>query len=262
MLPLLEPLRNWALDALFPPRCTSCRAFCSNRFCLKCAPTAMRLKPPFCRVCAEPFDPLARHDALCQMCRDTPVGFDCARAAYLYSGAPRDAVHRLKYNGKSALAERLAPALGEAVCRDANLSAVHFHWIVPVPLHARRERKRGFNQSELLARALARELDVPFQHALNRTRATPPQVGLKADERQKNVRGAFALSPRIQLPRGAQILLVDDVFTTGATLRECAAVLKRAGAQNVCAVTLARQNSPDLHSRFETDEALMGGLTF
>lgn len=214
----------------------------------------MRLVPPFCGVCADPFDPLAFHDALCPTCRTAKTNFDCARAAWVYTGAPRRAIHRLKYNGKSALAARLAPALVQAVREDATLNALRWSCVAPVPLHSRRERRRGFNQSEFLARALAKELEVPFRHALKRTRATPPQVGLHAKERQKNVLGAFALAPGFAVEPDAHILLVDDVFTTGATLRECAAVLKSAGAANVCAVTLARQSSPDLKSRFEPEE--------
>ena len=261
MLPLLEPFCNWTLDALFPPRCTSCAAFCSQRFCSKCAPTALALVPPFCRVCAEPFDPLARHDALCATCREAKINFDCARAAWIFGGAPRNAIHRFKYRGKSALATRLVPALSETVRADATLSVLPFDWVVPVPLHARRERRRGFNQSELLARALAPELGVPFQCALERTRATPPQVGLSGKERQQNVRDAFALAPRFDLAFGARVLLVDDVFTTGATLRECAIVLKNAGAGSVCAVTLARHIAPDFKARLEAEE-WFDGLIF
>lgn len=209
-------------------------------------------------MCAEPFDPLAHHDALCAACRTAKTNFDCARASWVFGGAPRSAIHRLKYRGKSALAARLVSALGQTVRSDATLNALPFDWVVPVPLHARREHRRGFNQSELLAHALAPELKVPFQNALKRTRATPPQVGLSAKERLENVRGAFALAPRFQVVAGAHILLVDDVFTTGATLRECAVVLKEAGAQSVCAVTLARQITPDKKALFEEEEGLEG----
>ncbi len=250
----IVPITNWLLDALFPPRCAACGVFGRELFCKKCATTVFKLSPPYCQICAEPFDPLAYHDPLCRSCREAKINFDCARAAWSYAGAPRGAIHRLKYAGKSALAPRLAPVLSHTVQDDATLRTLRFDCIVPVPLHARRERKRGFNQSELLAQSLGQELQMPFAHALQRTRATPPQVGLNLKERQSNVRGAFALSPQFQLPPDAYILLVDDVFTTGATLRECATVLKRAGAKNVCAVTLARQHAPDFHAQFEPDD--------
>lgn len=195
---------------------------------------------------------------MCATCRSAKVNFDCARAAWIYDGAPRRAIHRLKYNGKSALAARLAPSLARTVRSDETLQSIAFDYVAAVPLHPRRERKRGFNQSELLARCLARELDVPFERMLCRTRATPPQVGLGLKERAQNVRDAFALAPRVSVPAGAQVLLVDDVFTTGATLRECAVVLKRAGARTVCAVTLVRHSKPDLMTRFEMDEPFEG----
>ncbi len=260
MRPLLELCFCRALDALFPPRCAGCFAFCRAPFCARCAPTARVPLPPFCRVCGHPFDPGAFHDALCADCREAKSNFDCARAAFLFEGAPRLAIHRFKYNGKSALGERLAPFLHRVLERDETLRDLRFDYIAPVPLHARRERKRGFNQSEVLARALAPSINVAFAHALVRTRPTTPQVGLRAKERVNNVRGAFSVAPKFELPTGAFVLLVDDVFTTGATLRECAKVLRRAGAATVCAVTLARQNALDLHSRFEEDTALLDDL--
>ncbi len=260
MIPLLERTGQWALDALFPPRCSACARFCRARFCARHAPTAIPLTAPFCRVCAAPFDPLAKHDQRCADCRDSPIAFNAARAAWIYVGAPRDAIHRLKYGGKSALAERLTPALLDTLRCDDILSVVPFDCVVAVPLHRRRERKRGFNQSELLARALARQLEVPSLPLLQRVRATPPQVGLGAEARRENVRGAFALHPRVEeVP--PYVLLVDDVYTTGSTLRECARVLKSGGAEIVCALTLARQTTPELRPLFEPPP-LFDGLVF
>lgn len=261
MLPLLEPAWNWTLDALFPPRCCACPAFTRARFCARHAPTALPITPPFCRVCAAPFDPLARRDARCAACREAKDSFQVARAAWIYDGAPRDAIHRFKYGGKSALAARLAPALLDLLRSDETLCDLTFDCLVPVPLHPRRERKRGFNQSELLARALAKELALPAKNALQRTRATPPQVGLDAKARGHNVLGAFALHPRARGVQDQRILLVDDVYTTGSTLRECAGVLRRAGAQTVCALTLARQVSPDVSPLFQAP-AVFEGLVF
>ncbi len=258
MLPLLDLAWNWTLDALFPPRCSACSSFTRARFCPRHAPTALPISPPFCRVCAAPFDPLAKRDAQCAVCRKAKDSFQVARAAWVYDGAPRDAIHRFKYGGKSALAARLAPALLDLLHLDEALSQIDFDIVVPVPLHPRRERKRGFNQSELLARALAKELALPAANLLQRTRATPPQVGLDAKARTHNVRGAFALDPRSGDITGQRILLVDDVYTTGSTLRECAGVLNRAGAQTVCAVTLARQVSPDVRPLFQPPPVFEG----
>jgi len=186
--------------------------------------------------------------------------FDVARSAWIYDGGPRLAIHRFKYGGKSALAARLAPAMADLLRNDEMLREHGaFDCLVPVPLHARRQRKRGYNQSELLARALSRQTEIPARLLLERTRDTRPQVGLNHKARGDNVRGAFALHSRFAGDvRGLRVLLVDDVFTTGSTLRECAGVLQRAGAQSVCALTLARQISPDLRAIFEVPSVVEG----
>jgi len=262
MLPLANEIGAWTLDVLFPPRCCACSRFCRERFCPRHAPTAIAPAPPFCAVCAEPFDPLAFHDPLCFACRTTPHNFDLARSAWIYDGAPRVAIHRFKYGGKSALAARLAPALENVLRCDEAFRRHGFDCLVAVPLHRRRQRKRGFNQSELLARALARRLEIPTLSLLERTRATRPQVGLDFKARGANVSGAFALHPNpAREVSGLRVLLIDDVFTTGATLRECTAVLKRAGAQTVCALTLARQISHDLRPLFQPP-TVFEGLVF
>lgn len=252
MASFLEPLWNWTLDALFPPRCCACARFERSTFCARHAPSAVPILAPFCRVCQTPFDPLAFHDEFCADCRDDNA-LEVARAAWAYAGAPRAAIHRFKYEGKAALAPRLANAMLAAWQEDATLGALHFDGLCCVPLHPRRQRKRGFNQSLLLARALSRQTQVPTRDLLQRVRATTPQVELSAKERSQNVRGAFALRRGAQV-KGQTILLVDDVFTTGSTLRECAHVLRRAGAHSVAALTLARQVSPDLRPLFETPE--------
>jgi ComF family protein len=162
---------------------------------------------------------------------------DDARAAGLYEGPLRDIIHAFKYDGRRTLAVRLGArmrAAGGDVLADAAC-------VVPVPLHPWRRLTRGFNQSA----DLAAQLDLPVIHALRRTRATPPQTGLTALQRQGNVRDAFSLSPllsrrvRRTMLVGQIVVLVDDVRTTGATLDGCARVLKDAGVREVRALTLA-----------------------
>ncbi len=159
----------------------------------------------------------------------------------------REAVHHLKYGGKSALAARLAPFLSQALLDDAVLRDFSPQFLVPIPLHRTRLRKRGFNQSFLLASELGRILGVEVQELLIRARDTTPQVELGRADRAKNVRGAFAIDKKVQktgvVPdwQGARVLLIDDVFTTGATLGEAAKILQGAGAGEICALTLGRQ---------------------
>jgi ComF family protein len=145
-----------------------------------------------------------------------------------------DAIHALKYDGTPALAEPFSPMLFDAWC-SAHVGA---DVIVPVPLHARRQRERGYNQSELLARRLSILCGVPMQPGLlRRVRYTEQQARLKGHERRRNVHGAFVARAGVQ---GKRIALIDDVFTTGSTLVECASAILGAGAAGVCALTLAR----------------------
>jgi len=193
----------------------------------------MAIRQPFCAQCGYPFDPLAKGDTHCAICRDVPPYFDAARAAGYYTGALRTAIHQYKYNGVQALALPLAswamtslelPFRPDCLC--------------PVPLHPRREARRGYNQSLLLAEAFSAGWKIYLQpDLLRRTVDTPPQMRLNAEERRRNIRDSFTIQSAVE---GRSIGLVDDVMTTGATLNECARMLKRAGATQVLAVTLAR----------------------
>jgi ComF family protein len=151
----------------------------------------------------------------------------------------REVIHRLKYNRIAAmrlpLAKLTLPALADKRLAGAD-------WLmVPVPLHPRKLRERRFNQSAELARMLTRLGGTPFHEALRRTRYTSSQAGLVREDRLKNLRGAFAVRPRaIPLIQGRNILLVDDVFTTGATAHECALTLRKQGAARVAILTAAR----------------------
>jgi ComF family protein len=174
----------------------------------------------------------------CARCRRHEPAFDGGRAAGAYEGALRAIVHAYKYEGRRSLAGplgRLMRSAGGDLLEGARC-------VVPVPLHAWRRMRRGFNQST----GLARTLGLPVVHALWRTRATIPQTGLTAAARRRNVRNAFRVSPllshraRARWLTGQVVLLVDDVRTTGATLEACAEVLKEAGATEVRALTAAR----------------------
>jgi len=240
--PIWRALYAAFLDALFPPRCGGCATWSRAVFCTSCAPLLRPIQAPLCDFCGEPFDPLALPAPICARCRAKPPAFRLARAVFDFDGPARHAIHRLKYRQKSALAPRLAPFFVSAIGQDPFLRAFDPHFLVPVPLHRARLKKRGFNQSFLLATELSRLIGVPTRPLLRRTRNTPPQVGLKGEARTKNVRGAFSTSDQFAPFAGARLLLIDDVFTTGATLSEAAKALRKAGASEVCALTLARLN--------------------
>ncbi len=237
-----------ALDALFPPRCGGCGQFSAPIFCGRCARQLCEIVEPCCAQCGRVFDSLARGDAICAPCREQPPAFERARACWIYEGPPRLTIHRFKYNRRYAMAPRLAQAMIQTPAARALLLDWRPDFLVAVALHASRARARGFNQSALLARELGALGNVPALELLKRTRRTPPQVGLDLKARRHNVRAAFDVNEKLWRSEnlaGARILLIDDVFTTGATLNECARVLRKSGAGDVAALTVARQQRPD-----------------
>jgi ComF family protein len=179
---------------------------------------------------------------LCAACRGRPPGFDYARAAARYDGVVREALHAFKFRSRWTLAAPLADLLVEVVA--GHLPDGIPDLLLPVPLHPRRERERGFNQASLLARRVGRSLGCPVRETvLARVVATRSQTELDAAARRANVRNAFAVR-RPALVAGRHVVLVDDVLTTGATLSECARRLREAGASRVGALTVARVTQP------------------
>lgn len=249
---LLRQAGELLLDAVFPPRCAGCRDWSKPLFCAACAPLVEPIAPPFCARCGIPYDPLAYGADICADCRDNryhgPPAVELLRSVYTFSGPLREAVHRFKYQDKTALAEPLGELMHAFLLNQSSdkppIPITGIAMLVPVPLHGWRRYRRGYNQSELLARSLGKLLSLPVEQPLRRTRHTAPQVKLSRKERQQNVRGAFTIDiaklERSNTPR-RPVLLIDDVCTTGATLNECAAVLKKAGVKQVYALTLARQ---------------------
>lgn len=171
---------------------------------------------------------------MCALCRRGMRGFDAAYCYGAYEGTLRELIHLFKYGRIRALVKPLGEMMALAIPRDQQ-----FDLIVPVPLHWRRRWQRGFNQSALLAEAVAKRYGTRPVHAVRRVRATATQAGLSNARRRANVAGAFVVKRRDQVA-GRRILLVDDVMTTGATAGACAAALKRAGARYVALLTLAR----------------------
>lgn len=189
------------------------------------------MREPWCSSCGEP----RTRGGRCARCqRGGLTALDWARSAHRFDGTIRHAIHRFKYGGERAW----APLLAALVAEHDDLGRPAFDLLVPVPLAAARERERGYNQAEDLTRALADLWKLEVAAYLRRTRATPPQVGLDRAARLVNVAGAFAW--RGERLRGARVLLVDDVMTTGATGEACAVALKAAGAGFVGILTLAR----------------------
>ncbi len=205
------------------------------------------LKGSFCAVCGEAlYSPvfLGRDDALCGLCQRTHPPFQKALAYGSYDSALRDLIHLLKYRQVRPAANVLGRMLAEVISGLEGGVPAGTIAVVPVPLHARKQAQRGFNQSELIARIALKQLARPerFQlcaGSLIRCRETVSQIGLTRHQRRENLRGAFAVKNEAQIAN-RHVLLVDDVFTTGTTASECSRVLRRAGAAGVLVATVAR----------------------
>lgn len=223
-------LRNHLADLLFPPRCLGCRRV-DTWLCADCLGQIPRIEPPFCTRCGDRVE----GGEICARCQTSPLHISRIRSVAHFEGTVRHAMHHLKYRGHTALAEPLGGLLATYWARHpAPVDAV-----VPVPLHAARLRERGYNQAALLAREMARRLGLAVdERTLVRERPTAPQVGLTASQRKDNVHDAFRCLNDALV--GKQVLLIDDVCTTGATLEACTLALQRKGACSVQALTLAR----------------------
>jgi ComF family protein len=225
------------MDFMLPPRCLVCGGFLGedrrSMVCDTCAAGFELLRSPVCARCGRPFVSPYGGDHLCGACLTAPPIFDRARSAAVYGGVMREAIHLFKYRHRTALARPLAGILAAA----GDIGS--YDLLVPVPLHRRRLRRRGYNQALLLARELGRRCRVPVAvHGLQRIKRTRPQTSLTADERRRNVRGAVVC--RGALFRNSRVLVIDDVYTSGSTVNECARVLKHSGAAVVDVLTLAR----------------------
>ena len=217
-----------AVDVVFPRACAGCGAG-PWPFCETCAGTLVPVRPPWCRRCGRPS---AIDVDRCGDC--PPASIASVRSAFAYLGPAREAVHRLKFSGWRGVGEALAGAL-------AALDPPPADAVTWVPLASRRRAERGFDQARVLAGALARELGLPAAAFVRRTTATAPQSRRSRDERLLAMTGAFTRIPKRPAP--ARLLLVDDVFTTGATVTACATALLDAGAREIHVVTACRSFS-------------------
>lgn len=235
-----EPILKLVALAL-PPRCPGCGEVveADHRFCAVCWSQFTLIAPPWCAACSLPFEFDRGPGAQCGQCLAAPPIHDGVRAAVAYGPAARALVLKLKYGGRTAYAATAARLMARLLPEDAEL-------LVPVPLHRWRIWSRGFNQAALIGRELARSRGISLElDLLRRTKATPVLRGLGARGRAKAVSGAFATAPGTrERVTGRSVVLVDDVFTSGATADACVRVLKRAGAARVTVLCWARVLDP------------------
>lgn len=228
-------------DVIFPPLCLLCGEAPLDRdipFCADCLSRIRRIATPLCERCGIPFDTRGGDDHLCGDCLASRPSFAVARALGIYESVLLDAIHRFKYRGKVVTGELLGRFMAAATYHGLDIP--DYSLVIPVPLHRKKLRQRGFNQSLILAREIAKAFGLPLDFTtLKRHLDTTPQIALGREMRRKNVRGAFRVVDSQRL-KGERILLVDDVYTTGSTVGECARALLKSGADRVGVLTLAR----------------------
>jgi ComF family protein len=223
---------------MLPPRCLACGEVVADDgvLCAACWKGITFLGPPHCARCGLPFEYPDQHGALCGACAGDPPSFERARSMLRYDDASRGLILAFKHGDRT----HAAPAFGRWMRRAGAELLADADLLVPVPLHWTRLLMRRYNQAALLAQAIRRAGGPPGAvDLLVRRRRTPSQGQLGRDARRRNVGGAFALRRGADVA-GKRVVLVDDVLTTGATVGECARILKRAGAARVDVLTLAR----------------------
>ena len=245
MTAFAESFQKWlnvGLGFFYPEICRLCEAepaTAKDGFVgARCWSQVRFIKPPFCERCGLPFEGDITTPFECTNCREMELHFTSARSAVVARGVVLEAIHRFKYQRQLWFEHFLAGLfLREAV---PALRGQNWNLIVPVPLHSVRQREREFNQAERLAAHLGTATKIPLnRRLLRRVTATATQTLLTRQQRAANMRGAFAIRPGVRL-NGERVILVDDVFTTGATTSACAQVLLAAGAGDVCVWTVAR----------------------
>jgi competence protein ComFC len=241
-------LKNSLLDFVFPPHCLLCNRLISPEegksdgirpaglVCQDCWKSLNVLPHPFCPTCRTFINQSTRR---CPKCSESS-SLNMNRSLGLFDPDYQTLLHHFKYKRKISLGKELGKRLGELLIQDE--FSKDYAYLMPVPLHSSRERERGYNQSKILAEEISELTLLPLlDKVLKRKKNTRDQTNLNAEERERNVRGAFIVRDKLVL-KGKRIILVDDVMTTGATLKECSRVLKEAGAKEVTGTTVAAVN--------------------
>ena len=238
-------LINSLLDWVYPPTCMACRALLplnapsqlTLHLCPRCADIFEPIAAPVCPTCGVPTELEVKS---CAACIRRTFRFDTNRAAFIYEETVRDLLLELKFHNKKRIAQGLGKLWAAYIKSNRVLtpSLENSPILVPLPMHPKKQRERGFNQAEILATAVSESLNIPAAPVLVRTMDTPPQSGLHPSLRAENVKGVFAVQANINT-EGKHYILVDDIFTTGASLNECAIALKKSGAAQVSCMTLA-----------------------
>jgi len=247
----LAEVLNDISEVIFPPQCLGCKdilhSFNGQIFCSSCEEQTHLITGSICHICGTTFPDSPAESHLCADCLEKKPYFSCARAVFSYENIILNAIHQFKYKRNISIGETLASFMADF--QFSNIDFADYSIMIPVPLHTTRLRERGFNQSLVLARILGKKKQIPINFSLlKRQKFTLTQTGSNKQERKQNIKGAFEVTDKRKIA-GKNILLIDDVFTTGATVNECAKTLIKAGAQKVSVLTLARVLPHEVQSK-------------
>ena len=240
---MLKTFLGSLLNIIFPKTCLVCHrplkdSNISNFLCLDCWRSIKKNAPPLCTICGRQIRGVQVYKSVCPACQRQQFSFDRAFSPCVYEGVARELIHKFKYQNRDYLSQILSKIIIDFI-RQYRITLIFFDLVMPIPLHKTRLKEREFNQAELLAHQIAREFSLPVSASnLWRKKYRKPQVELKEEKRRENIKGCFGLRNPAEV-KGKNIILVDDVLTTGATCSEAASVLKAAGALSVWVLTLA-----------------------
>ncbi len=228
-------------DLVFPPSCVHCGGLVEasplRHVCSACEPLIVRVRSPHCPCCGHPYFGDTEDERICVHCEGLRPEFDQGKTTVLFKGPVRALVHELKYRHGLHVLEDVATLVA---AHSEIVEFVRGSVLVPVPLHPRKLRERGYNQTRLLADTMAKAVGgegTRVEELLRRVVDTQTQTNLDREQRRANLKNAFALAPRAAITESQSYILIDDVFTTGSTLNACARVLRRAGCLKVNVVT-------------------------
>jgi ComF family protein len=229
-------------DIIFPPQCLACAEIMDPQarsvFCSSCLTKIRFISGSICPVCGIAFFDSPAENHICGNCLTATPHFTEARAVASFETVIMDTIHKFKYGRNIVIGDGLGSFMAGYPFPDFDFS--EYSMIIPVPLHIKKLRERRFNQSLLLARALGKKHKIPVNFSLlKRHKFTLTQTGFNKDEREKNIKRAFTITDEEKIA-GKNIILVDDVYTTGATVNECSKILKKGGAKDIAVLTLAR----------------------
>jgi ComF family protein len=225
------------IDLILPPRCAICRKHSQEQICKECTSKIKYLKTPYCRVCGRPHDARFEGD-FCHDCYLKKTSFNSARSVAEYEGVIKKALHIFKFNNRYGLKTCLGRIAADYLNNSSGMNLSEVDMMIPIPLSRKKLKAREYNQAKLLAEELSKHTGLAINdEILKRTRETTPQFELSRKERLSNLKDAFAASSAV---KDKTILLIDDIYTTGATVKEASNALKRAGARKVHVLTIAR----------------------